>query len=127
MKYLVQEITAFTSTNLTEAIAEWSAVTTYAVGTEARVGTFIYKSVISSNLNFAPLDYIDIKWMKSGVSNKFAMLDLNANTKSSFTGDLTVTFTQNNITTLAIGNYEADTILVEVLDAHIRRVWLRSK
>ena len=123
MNYLKQEIIDFTSTNLTESVAEWSAATTYAVGDLAKKGTYIYKSAIASNLNNDPEEYNDIKWLKYQISNKYAMLDLSANSKSEYTGSLTVTFTQNRMSTLAIGNYDATTISVEVLDELDATIW----
>ena len=117
MQVLQQKITDFTYSNLTETIALWNSTTTYAVGDEVRVGSFIYESVTASNVGNNPTETDGIRWLKSGVSNKYAMLDLRANTKATTVGgDTVVEFTQNYIDTLAIGNYEANYILVEILD-----------
>jgi hypothetical protein len=117
MQVLQQKIQDFTYSNLTETVVLWDNTTTYVVGQTVRVGAYIYESVTASNLNNDPLLTENVRWLKVGVSNKFAMLDLRANTKSVTMGDSTVVeFTQNYIDTLAIGNYEASTILVEVLN-----------
>ena len=124
MQYIKQELTEFTSTNLTDSYPDWSPTTTYIVEPDnaltsasvVRYGSYYYRSVTSANLNFNPNTYSDIKWVKHSVSNKYAMLDMSSNSKSVFEGgDLTVTFLQNQSSVLGIGNYEADYITVEVL------------
>ena len=127
MQYVKQEITDFVSTNLTDIYADWSPTTTYILETNdnaltnasvVRYGTYYYRSVTNGNLNFNPIEYENIKWVKFAVSNKFAMLDLNANSKSIINGgDLTVTFYQNQMSVLGIGNYEADSVTVDILAA----------
>ena len=124
MQYIKQELTEFTSTNLTDSYPDWSPATTYIVEPDnaltnvsiARYGSYYYRSVTSANLDFNPSTYENIKWVKHSVSNKYAMLDMSANTKSVFEGgDLTVTFLQNQSSILGIGNYEADYITIEIL------------
>ena len=124
MYYVKQELTEFTSTNLTDIYPEWSDLITYIVEPDnaltnasvARYGAYYYRSVTSTNLNFNPSTYVDIKWIKHAVSNKYAMLDMSSNSKSVFEGgDLTVTFLQNQASIVGIGNYEADHITIEIL------------
>lgn len=121
MKYLQQQITDFTSTNLTEVHLPWSAAISYAVDAIVLVGTELYTSIVAANQGNEPIleANLDIKWFKSGVSNKFSMLDLASNTKAVFTGSMFVEFTQGTMRTLAIGNYGADSITVEVRTAGI--------
>ena len=89
--------------------------TAYTAGQYALFGTYVYKAV-AANTNKSPETNEGIYWVKWEVSNKFAMLDLSANSKSFLNGgSIVVTFPQNRMTTLAIGNYEAETILIEVL------------
>lgn len=124
MQYIKQELTEFTSTNLTDSYPDWSPTTTYIVQADnaltsasiARYGSYYYRSVTSTNLNFNPETYSNIKWVKHSVSNKYAMLDMSSNSKSVFEGgDLTVTFLQNQSSILGIGNYEADYITIDIL------------
>lgn len=124
MQYIKQELTEFTSTNLTDSYPDWSPTTTYIVEPDntltsasiARYGSYYYRSVTSANLDFNPNTYVDIKWVKHAVSNKYAMLDMSSNSKSVFEGgDLTVTFLQNQASIVGIGNYEADHITIEIL------------
>ena len=124
MYYIKQELTEFTSTNLTDTYSDWSPTITYIVEPDnaltrasiARFGAYYYRSVTSTNLNFNPETYSNIKWVKYSVSNKYAMLDMSANSKSVVVGgDLTVTFLQNQSSILGIGNYEADYITIEIL------------
>lgn len=124
MYYIKQELTEFTSTNLTDTYSDWSPTTTYIVEPDnaltnasiARYGSYYYRSVTSANLDFNPETYSNIKWVKHSVSNKYAMLDMSSNSKSVVVGgDLTVTFLQNQSSILGIGNYEADYITIEIL------------
>jgi hypothetical protein len=131
MIYVKQEITDFISTNLTDVYSEWSALTTYIVETDmtltnasmVRFGTYYYRSLISENLNFQP-DLYPSKWIKWEVSNKFAMLDLSSQSKSTFNGDMTVSFATTRYTdTITIGYYSASSVLVELFDANDTLVW----
>lgn len=124
MQYIKQELTEFTSTNLTDSYPDWSPTTTYIVEPDnaltnasiARYGSYYYRSVTSANYGFNPSTYENIKWVKHSVSNKYAMLDMSSNSKSIVVGgDLTVTFLQNQSSILGIGNYEADYITIEIL------------
>jgi len=124
MFILKQSITDFISSNVTETVDEYSASYTYALGEEARDGAYIYKSVIADNLGNKPEDTLDMLWVKIGVSNKYAMLDLRANTKSTKTGDnLVVEFAQNMSDTLALGNYSASSVLIEIFDEYDVEIW----
>lgn len=123
MQYVAQQITAFTATNLSDTFSDYNPSTTYTFesGTPtnssvARYGTYYYRSLVNSNLGNDPIEYENIKWIKWAVSNKFAMLDLQAQTKSSYAGDMYVEFLQNRMTTIGIGNYEAEYITIEIKD-----------
>lgn len=124
MQYVRQELKEFTTSNLTDEYADWDSTVTYIVEIDTaltnasvvRYGAFYYRSVTVGNLNFNPVEYENIKWVKYAVSNKYAMLDTSANSKSvKEGGDIVVTFLQNRAEIIGIGNYEADTVLVEVL------------
>lgn len=105
----------FTATGV--GVGTGTANTAYLTQEYALSGTYIYKCV-STHTNKLPDDNVGIFWVKWSVSNKFAMLDLSAQSKSTFTGgNLQVTFPQNRMTTLALGYYSADYVLVEILDA----------
>ena len=131
MQYIKQELTEFTSTNLTDSYPDWSPTTTYIVEPDnaltsasiVRYGSYYYRSVTTTNLNFNPETYENIKWVKMGVSNKYAMLDLSANSKSTKqSGDLVVVFPQNYHYTLGLGNYDASSVLVEILAGDLTTV-----
>ena len=126
MQYIKQELTEFTSTNLTDSYPDWSPLTEYIVEPDnaltlasiARDGSYYYRSVseVEENKGFTPSLYENLKWVKHSVSNKYAMLDMSSNSKSVFEGgDLTVTFLQNQSSILGIGNYEADFITIDIL------------
>ena len=131
MQYIKQELTEFTSTNLTDSYPDWSSTTTYIVEPDnaltsasvVRYGSYYYRSVTSPNYGFNPSTYENIKWVKIGVSNKYAMLDLSANSKSTKqSGDLVVVFPQNYHYTLGLGNYDASSVLVEILAGDLTTV-----
>ena len=132
MQYVKQEITSFLSTNLTDTYSDWSAATTYTVEADnaltnasvARYGSYYWRSLVSDSTGFNPEEYENKKWMKWEVSNKYAMLDLSAQSKSTYAGNMTVTFAITKYTdTIGVGYYTADTILVEVLDASDLVLW----
>jgi hypothetical protein len=117
MQLLKQRITSFTSSNITETVAAYNKTTTYAQGAEVRVGAYIYKSVTAGNLGNDPIETLNIYWSKWGVSNRNAMLDLSTSTKSVLVGgSLVVEFLQDRMDTIVLGNYEATTVKVEILD-----------
>lgn len=93
-----------------------TAQVTYQANNYVIYGTYIYKCV-SQHVDKNPETFLGIYWIKFSISNKFAMLDLSAQSKSFVdNGNLVVEFLQNRMGTLAIGNYEADTLKVEILD-----------
>lgn len=125
MEYIPQQIISFTSSNISETYPDWNPLTTYTVEADdstltsasmVTYGTFIYRSLVAGNQGFNPEEYLNVKWVKHSISNRRAMLDLSAQSKSYVTGgDLTVVFPQNLMTTLGIGNYDASYVLVEIL------------
>ena len=125
MQYVKQEITEFVSSNLTDEYDEWNPNTEYIVEMDnntltnasmVRFGAYYYRSATENNKGFNPVEYENIKWVKHSISNKFAMLDMSANSKSVVENeDMFVVFPQNNMEVLGFGNYEANTILVELL------------
>ena len=137
MQYVKQEIKEFVETNLQDIYDEWNPNTTYTVETNnnaltnasmVRFGAFYYRSVTENNKGYNPVQYENIKWVKHSVSNKFAMLDMSANSKSIIqNGDITVVFEQNYIELLGFGNYEAEYIEVELLDSDMTTVlWSKN-
>jgi len=124
MIYIRQQITGFTASNVTESYNDWLSTTAYVYesGTPtnasvARYDTWYYRSLVDANTNQSPVDFENVKWVKWQISNKMAMLDLSAKSKTIKTGgDLTVTFKQNRMDTLVVGNYEAMYITIEILD-----------
>lgn len=125
MQYVKQQLTEFVSSNLTDIYDEWNPDTIYTVEMDnnaltnasmVRFGSFYYRSATENNKGFNPVEYENIKWVKHSVSNKFAMLDTSANSKSEkIDGDIEVTFLQNQAEVMGIGNYEADRILIEII------------
>lgn len=124
MKCLKQGITDFTYTNLTESIPAWNSTTTYVFesGTPTSAslvlyGIYIYRSVTNDNLNYNPEEYLNVKWVKWGISNKYALLDMRSLSKSTYIGDLIVEFNVGfDSDSIVLGNYSAEHIEVECYD-----------
>ena len=125
MQYVKQQLTEFVSSNLTDIYDEWNPDTAYTVEMDnnaltnasmVRYGVYYYRSATENNKGFNPVEYENIKWVKHSVSNKFAMLDIRANSKSEkIDGDIVVTFLQNQAEVIGIGNYEAENVLIEII------------
>lgn len=125
MQYVKQQLTEFVSSNLTDIYDDWNPNTVYTVEMDnnaltnasmVRFGAYYYRSATENNKGFNPVEYENIKWVKHSVSNKFAMLDMSANSKSEkIDGDIVVTFLQNQAEVIGIGNYEAESVLIELI------------
>lgn len=126
MKVLPQDIVDFTYINIPATYDDYDDTVTYikeddenalTSASVALVDNYYYRSVVNSNLDFNPIEYLNIKWTKWSVSNRFAMIDLQSQTKTTQTGgDLIAEFTRGTIETLGIGNYEASQIIIEHLN-----------
>lgn len=125
MQYVKQQITSFLTTNLTQDYPDYHPATTYSLETGTptsasivRYGSYYWRSLTNGNIGFPPDEYENKKWIKWQVANTYAMLDVSALSKSiKVAGDIVVTFSLTpNTDTIGIGYYEADTVLVEVLD-----------
>lgn len=116
MRFIKQEITSYTSPTVTPEYADWSPLTTYAVGTNVLHGNYIWKNSFTANLNNEPLEDSPY-WVKYDTSNYYSLIDTQSKTTTDVVGnDLIVTFPLGYIDTLAIGYYTAQTILIENLD-----------
>ena len=133
MIYVKNTITAFSATNLTDTYSDWSESTTYTLETNnasltnasmVRYGAYYWRSLTNNNLNNNPELTENIHWVKYGISNKFAMLDLSSQSSSSYNGDMYVEFpiTVTN-TALGIGNYISQNVQIDIYDALNNIVW----
>lgn len=132
MHFVRQQIKELTSSNIVELYNAWSSTTTYSLEldndnlTNASMvyyNGFYYRSLTNNNLNKNPEETENVYWFKHSISNKNAMFDLSAQTKSiMYNDDLVVVFPQNNITTLGLGYYTASQVIIEVLDDDLETV-----
>lgn len=116
MRYVKQEITDFLTSTVSETYPTWSGASTYSVGDIVFHDNYLYKSSSNNNLDNNPTNYEGLYWIKWGISNKYAMIDSQATTKTTDTSDIVVTFNLGNIDTLAIGYYSAETLRIENID-----------
>lgn len=95
------------SSNAVEAYSTWSSATTYAKDAYVDYGTYIYISLVNSNLNNQP-DISPTHWTFIGPDNTHAMFDAEVGTQTTSTSPLTVNVTPGgSFNTLAIINVEA--------------------
>lgn len=102
MDYVQQQITDLTTHNMPIEYADYDETYTYQIsvvdplpggdgGALVKYGNYYYRTLINDNIGFPPEDHLGTKWIRWGVSNAFAMLDLQANSKSYWTPDFTTT------------------------------------
>lgn len=131
MKFLKQQIDTLLTTNITESVAEYNPATTYTFesgeptsASLARVGSYIYRSLVSNNTGHHPEETLNTKWVKWAASNAYSMLDMKSGTKTSLNDDIVVTFNwTRDDDTVVIGNYSGDYVKVEVLDTLDSVLW----
>lgn len=116
MIYGQQLIDNLTYSNVTAKVAQYSPLITYGIGDEVRVDKFIYKSVASNNLDKNPIENLGVFWIKWASSNEYALLDLDSETLTEWSGTGIIEFTRGGKDTIAIGNFKASTITIEYLD-----------
>lgn len=116
MKFVKQEILDYTSTEITESVAQWVSTTTYAVGDTVLRGNYIWKNSFTANLNNEPVEGSN-KWVKWGVSNKYSLIDLRSSTATVTSTDCTITFDRGNMDTLIVGNFTATSFTIENISA----------
>ena len=121
MKYVRQQIEDFTYSSITDTYPLWNPATTY--NTEVspltstsvcRYGSYTYRTVFDGNIGNEPFDGSE-NWVRNGVSNRHAMIDLRSTTTSVVVGgSIVVEFERlYSMDTLVIGYYSASTITVE--------------
>ena len=114
-----QEITEdeIISNNAPSVVALYAPATNYAIGADARVGNYVYRSVATPNTGKTPTENLGIFWMYWSPSNPHALFDLFQDTVTNFTADGIVVFKRGLKDTIGIGNFVATNIKIEYLDA----------
>jgi hypothetical protein len=104
-------------TNVTNAFAEWSSATTYALGTSVSYGIDgTYISLQNSNLNQNPLTATTY-WSRTGPTNKMAAFDDQVSSVTTATSDIIFAVTAPSIDTVALLNVTAAKTSIAVSDA----------
>jgi len=107
-------------TNVTNAYAEWSSGTTYALGTSVSYGIYgTYVSLQNSNLNQNPLTATTY-WVRSGPTNKMAAFDDQISSVSSSATDIIFAVTASSIDTVALLNVNGSRTAIAVADASLK-------
>jgi len=107
-------------TNLTNAYAEWSSGTTYALGTSVSYGVYgTYLSLQNSNLNQNPLTATTY-WTRTGPTNKMAAFDDQISSTSTSASDIIFAVTASSIDTVALLNVSAAKTSIAVSDISLK-------
>lgn len=107
-------------TNLTNAYAEWSSATTYALGTYVSYGIYgTYLSLQNGNLNQNPLT-ATAYWVRSGPTNKMAAFDDQISSSSTSTGDIIFAVTASSIDSVALLNVNGSKTAVAISDTSLK-------
>lgn len=105
------------STNAVETSPAYSPSTTYAKGALVDYGTYVYESLVNSNLNKQP-DISPDEWLRVRPDNIHAMFDTEVNTKTVSTSPLTVSIKPGtSVNSLALLSLTANSVTVQLLDA----------
>lgn len=107
-------------TNVTNAYAEWSSGTTYALGTSVSYGVYgTYISLQNSNLNQNPLTATSY-WLRTGPTNKMAAFDDQISSVTSSTSDIIFAVTASSIDTVALLNVTGGKTSIAITDTSSR-------
>lgn len=105
------------SSNAVETTPAWSAATTYAKGALVDYGTYVYESLVNSNLNKQP-DVSPNDWVVLRPDNIHAMFDTEVGTRTTSTSPLNVSVKPGaSINSLALLDLQATSVTVQLLDA----------
>ncbi len=128
MDVVEQSIEEFTYSNIPQSFDDYDIAKTYIYESDidnltsdsvALFGNYYYRSVINDNLGNNPEKNVGVSWTKLRVSNKKAMLDYSSLSRSIADGeDLIVEFNRGNITNIALGNFDASLVRIEILDVN---------
>lgn len=103
-------------TNLTNAYAEWSSGTTYALGTSVSYGIYgTYVSLQNSNLNQNPLTATTY-WVRTGPTNKMAAFDDQISSVSSSATDIIFAVKVASVDSVALLNVTGGKTSIAVTD-----------
>ena len=126
MKFLRQEAGIFDS-NIIEPWSDWDEATTYNIEASdpgpltdtsvVKYGNYFYRTIMDGNVGFIPTEHLGTRWIQWQVSNKHAMFDLRATTKtvSETGGNIVVQFSKGLKDTLGIGYYTANRLRIDNL------------
>jgi hypothetical protein len=109
-------------TNVTNAFAEWSSATTYALGTSVSYGIDgTYISLQNSNLNQNPLTATTF-WSRTGPTNKMAAFDDQISSVTTRVSDIIFAVTASSIDTVALLNMSAAKTSIAVTDIDLKNL-----
>jgi len=116
LKPITFQASQIVSTNAVETYPTWSSATTYAKDAFVDYGTFIYQSLVNSNLNKQP-DISPADWLLIGPDNVHAMFDNQVSTQTTSTSPLNVTINPGRaINSAAFINLTGTQLVVTMTD-----------
>lgn len=137
MDYIRQTIEGFTDHNMVVEYEVYDETYTYQIsvvdplpggdgGAVVKYGNYYYRTLINDNTGFPPEDNIGTKWIRWGVSNAYAMLDLQAQSKSYWAENFRTVVdyratTASQVVNLLAGDIVYNTITTDYWEAVIDR------
>jgi hypothetical protein len=116
LKPITFQASQIVSTNAVETYPTWASATTYAKDAFVDYGTFIYQSLVNSNLNKQP-DISPADWLLIGPDNVHAMFDNQVSTQTTSTSPLNVTINPGRaINSAAFINLTGTQLVVTMTD-----------
>jgi len=121
---ITQTITSLISINVAIDQEPYDAERTYFFAEECIYNNRVYRSAVDDNVGHAPPDY-PYDWVDMGAANAYAMLDNRSSTPTRWNKDVSTddseylefSFFQENITHIAFVRTDAESIIVDVIDA----------
>ena len=123
MIYLRQMVDDFLTTNVLNEYDYWDENKNYIVedtpsnDSACVYGNYVYRAVSEDNKGKIPPENIGTHWIKYGIVNSKAMIDLRSTTTTDVEGgDIVVTFKKGFINGIVVGNFSGNALIIENLD-----------
>ena len=106
MTYVKQNLTEYTDINIITRYPNWNVANTYAFGDIIFFEHYYYRSVIDNNTGVTPSED-STEWLLWSVSNRYAQIDLHANTKTIWDSTTALNIADGGLITDITGSFNA--------------------
>ena len=130
-----QELTEYTSININTRHPNYADITSYDFGEVVFYAHYYWKSIIDANIGNEPLED-SVFWLKWDISNRYAQVDLRANTKTVWDSTtalnpaddaLITVFPYAGFDTIAFGNIVGTYVTVNIKNNAGDTIWTTTK